>query len=181
MANWNDKKNSAWKQTIWFHHVGRSVLFSQACMFKHLFYKVKVLKHSSWLIRKQNGTQNSISTFWPSALLYNFFCSYGGVETICYIYISRNNQECLSLYDNLFWRNCIKNSLFFSTLLCKCLLLIQKILNVSWKFWNIFWISFRFWGLKFYGVETHISKVANKATNVLQTNLWLVLRSHPKI
>lgn len=75
----------------------------------------------------------------------------------------------------------LKIPFFFSTLLCKCLLLIQKILNVSWKFWNIFWISFKFWGLKFYGVETHISKVANKATNVLQTNLWLVLRSHPKI
>ena len=130
--------------------------------------------------KKQNGTQNSISTFGPSSL-YNFFCSYGGVETICYICISRNNQECLSLYENLFWRNYIKNSLFFSTLLGKCLLLIQKILNASWKFWNIFWNSFKFWGLKFYRVETHISNVANKPTNVLQTNLWILFRSHSKI
>ena len=77
MANRNDKINSVWKQTIWFHYVGRSVLFSQACMIKHLFYKVKVLKHSSWLIKKQNGTQNSISTFWPSSL-YNFFVPMAG-------------------------------------------------------------------------------------------------------
>ena len=42
MANRNDKTN-----------VGRSVLFSQACMVKHLFYKVKVLKHSSWLIKNK--------------------------------------------------------------------------------------------------------------------------------